>query len=62
MTSWMPIFVAYLVPAVIGLPLLFLSDSRSRRRRLTLCRSSMRGNSARNMRRLCADTVNGGRS
>jgi hypothetical protein len=40
MSSWMLIFVAYLVPAVIGLPLLFLWDSLSRRRRLAPCRTT----------------------
>ena len=41
MTSWMPIFMTYLVPAIIGLPLLILWDSLSHRRRVTVCRSSM---------------------
>lgn len=62
MTSWMLIFAAYLVPAVIVLPLLLLWNSLASRRRLTLCRSSTRGNAARRMRRLCVDTLNGGQS
>jgi hypothetical protein len=73
MSSWMLIFVAYLVPAVIGLPLLLLWDWLLRRRRLALSqatnsvqtspsRSSMRANSVGRMRRMCLNTANGGRS
>jgi len=73
MTSWMPIFVAYLVPAVIGLPLLLLWDRLSPERQLALCRttssaqtlrspSSIRGNSSERTRRMCPNTVGGGRS
>lgn len=74
MRSWMLIFVAYLVPAAIGLPLLLLWDSLSRRRRrigtvpcnglgpLFSSQSSLKANSSRRMRRICLDTVNGGQS
>jgi hypothetical protein len=66
MSSWIPIFVAYLVPAVIGLPLILLWDSLSRRPTWVLSqatsptqgfpsRSSMRAHSSRRMRRLCPD-------
>jgi hypothetical protein len=66
MSSWIPIFVAYLVPALIGLPLILLWDSLSRGPRWGLSRatrstqgfpsrSSMRAHSSRRMRRLCPD-------
>jgi hypothetical protein len=71
MTSWKPIFLTYLVPAVIGLPLILLWDSLSCRRKLAPChamslspmlpsQSLRRANSNRRMRRMCPNIVNGG--